>query len=236
MSDKNQEEEKEVLFKLRFSKQKDSSKTTDQPQMISEWNYTRIGSALIGLFVLVAIGISIFLIEDSPTEPKKNSQSIQIQKIETNISQLPTAPPDTNVIKETQSPVIVKLPTITQTSKETPAQISGSVVRALLAKGIWQNEPFRKISGTIKVNSKDATGIFYFTELENMKDQSIFHIWRYKGDIIFKKQKHVTENQWQTYTSKLFTKRSIGSWSVETVDSNNRQLNLINFNVVSATD
>lgn len=37
---------------------------------------------------------------------------------------------------------------------------------------------------------------------------------------------------WKTYTSKLFTKNSVGVWTVETVDSNNRNLNAVNFEVV----
>jgi hypothetical protein len=132
--------------------------------------------------------------------------------------------------------VISSPPNNEQTSIKTPAQIFGSIVRAQLAKGIWKNEPLGKITGPIRVNSEEATGIFYFTELENMQGKAVFHIWKYKGDVIFKKKKDVLEDHWKTYTSKLFTRRSVGPWSVETVDSNNQQLNVINFEVVSTTD
>ena len=66
-----------------------------------------------------------------------------------------------------------------------------------------------------------------------MKGKTIFHIWKYDGKTIFKKKREIQDNNWKTYTSKLFTKRSIGSWTVETIDSHNRQLNLINFKVVA---
>ena len=67
-----------------------------------------------------------------------------------------------------------------------------------------------------------------------MKGKAVFHIWKYKGDVIFKKKRDIQKNNWKTYTSKLFTRRSIGPWTVETVDSNDRQLNIIHFDVVSA--
>jgi len=235
MSEKDQEKKK-VVLKVSFSNQENSSGKKEEPQMITEWNYTRIGIALVILLILIAVGINISLDDDIVEITEKSTQGKSIKKAETNISVLPSKATDSIVLKEKEQAVAPSLADKKQTSTKTPTHNSGSVVRAQLAKGIWKNEPFRKISGTIKVNSKEATGIFYFTELENMKGEEVFHIWKYKGDVIFKKKKDVLEDNWNTYTSKLFTRRSVGSWSVETVDSNNRQLNVINFKVVLATD
>ena len=235
MSEKDQEKKK-VVLKLSFSNQETSSGKKEEPRMITEWNYTRIALALVTLLILIIVGINLFNDEDIEIITEKNAQEKLIKEAETNVSDLPVKATDSIVLKEKEQAVALSLADKKQTSTKTPAHNSGSVVRAQLAKGIWKNEPFRKISGTIKVNSKEATGIYYFTELENMKGEAVFHIWKYKGDVIFKKKKDVLEDNWNTYTSKLFTRRSVGPWSVETVDSNNRQLNVINFKVVLATD
>ncbi len=235
MSDKDQEKKK-VVFKLNVSKHKELPRKKHEPQLITEWNYTRLAISLVILVCFIAVAVSISLNEDVPVVAENDTQGKQLKEVITNINHLPNEATDAIVIKEKKHAVISSLPKNEQTSIESPDEISGNLVRAQLAKGIWKNEPFGEITGTIKVNSKEATGIFYFTELENMKGQAVFHIWKYKGDVIFKKKKDVTENHWQTYTSKLFTRSSVGPWSVETVDSNDRQLNLINFTVVSATD
>ena len=235
MSEKDQEKKK-VVLKVSFSNRDDLPGKKKEPQMITEWNYTRIGITLVVLLIFIAVGISFLHDDDIVEITEKSTQGKPIKEAETNISNLPSKATDSIVLKEKEQAVTPSLPDNKQMSTKTLTHNSGNVVRAQLAKGIWKNEPFRKIPGTIKVNSKEATGIYYFTELENMKGEAVFHIWKYKGDVIFKKKKDVLEDNWNTYTSKLFTRRSVGPWSVETVDGNNRQLNVINFKVVLATD
>ena len=231
MSEKDQEKKK-VVLKVSFSNQEKLSGKKKEPQMITEWNYTRIAIVLVTLLILITVSISISLDDDIVEVAEKNTSGKPIKEAESNISNLPVKAAEAIVLKEKEQAVA---PSVSD-KKQTPPHNSGSVVRAQLAKGIWKDEPFRKISGTIKVNSKEATGIYYFTELEHMKGEAVFHIWKYKGEVIFKKKKDVLEDNWKTYTSKLFTRRSVGSWSVETVDSNSRQLNVINFKVVVAAD
>ncbi len=199
MSEKDQEKKK-VVLKITVSNPKELSGNKEEPETITEWNYTRISIALIvllGIFIAVVMSIS----------------------------------------QDDEIPVVSSsLPVKKEVSNTPPAHNPGKVVSAQLAKGVWENKPFGKINNTIKVSDSEATGVFYFTELENMQNQAVFHIWKYKGEIVFKKKKNVLKDHWNTYTSKLFTTRTIGPWSVETVDSDNRQLNVINFNVVAATD
>ena len=234
MSEKDQE--KKVTLKLSFSKKGDSLRRKEQPQMITEWNYMRIAYVLVTLLILIIVSINLFNDEDKEIITEKNAQGKLIKEAETNVNDLPVKATDSIVLKEKKQAVAPSQTNKEQASIKTSAHNRGSVLRGQLAKGIWENEPFGKITGTIEVNSKEATGIFYFTELENMKGVAVYHVWKYKGDVIFKKKRVVQDDRWKTYTSKLFTRRSIGSWSVETVDSNNRQLNVINFKVVAATD
>lgn len=199
MSEKDQEK-KQVVLKITVSNPKELSGNKEEPEMLTEWNYTRITIALVLLLgVIITLVMTISQDEEIPAV----SSSLPIKK---------------------------------QISKKSPVLSPGKVVSAQLAKGVWENKPFGKINNTIKVSDSEATGVFYFTELENMKNEAIFHIWKYKGEVVFKKKKSVLKDHWSTYTSKLFTRRTVGPWSVETVDSNNRQLNVINFKVVAAAD
>jgi hypothetical protein len=235
MSEKDKEK-KNVVFKLRFSNHENLSSKSEAPHMITEWNYARIVIALVILLFLIAVGGTIFQNEDTQEVTVENTQKIPVEPAQTSINPITDKVTDPIVLNVKKQATASILPKQKQNPTKIPDQVTGNMVRAQLAKGIWQNEPFGNITGPIKVNADEATGIFYFTELENMKNKVIFHVWKYKGDVIFKKKKEVIDDRWNTYTSKLFTKRSVGSWSVETVDSNNRQLNLINFTVVATTD
>jgi len=225
---KKDKEKKNVVLRVSFSNQGKMSNNHVGSQMVTEWNYMRVAMAGIVLLILIVVGIKLLLGEDELAVTENQLQEKPIIEAKTDIK--PLAPKH---VEPVISKVKKQLPITTPTDKK-QVSTSGSLVRAQLAKGIWENEPFRKITGSIKVNGKEATGIFYFTELENMKGKTVFHIWKYKGDVIFKKKRNIQENSWKTYTSKLFTRRSIGPWTVETVDSNDQQLNVIHFDVVSA--
>jgi len=214
MSEKDKEKKK-IVFRVSFSNQENMPGNRVEPQMVTEWNYLRIAIAGLVLIFLIVIGIIILQGDEKSATTGNNEQGKQIKQATTKDIE-----PDTNLADKKQAP----------TNKS--AQIYDGLVRAKLATGIWENEPFGKITGSIKVNGEEATGIFYFTELENMKGKAVFHIWKYKGEVIFKKKRDIQENSWKTYTSKLFTKHSVGPWTVETVDSNKRQLNVIHFDVV----
>ena len=235
MSEKDKEKKK-VVLKVSFSKREGLPNKKEQPQLITEWNYTRIAIALIILFILIATGVGLLLDDNKRVHPANIPQSKQTKDAQTTIRNVPDKAADSIVLKETKPLVDSSLSNKKQAVINTFTETLDNVVRAQLAKGIWKNEPFGKITDSIKVNSEEATGIFYFTELNNMKGQTVFHVWKHEGTIIFKKQRDVLEDSYKTYTSKLFTKRSVGSWSVETVDSNNKQMNVINFTVVEAVD
>ena len=203
-----------------------------EPQLVIEWNYKRIAIAGAAFIIVITVGINILWNEDVSVTTENKVQEAQIKVAKSDINSLASQSTESIVSNTKKLAANADLPDKKQTSSKNSAQSSSGLVRAQLSKGIWKNEPFGKITGSIKVNNEEATGIYYFTELENMKGKTVFHIWKYKGDVIFRKKRDIQDNNWKTYTSKLFTRRSVGSWTVETVDSNNRQLNVINFDVV----
>lgn len=225
-------EKKNVIFKVRFSNLKNMPSKQSEPQLVNEWNYQRIAIAGAVFIIVITVGINILWNEDVSVTTEEKVQEAQIKVAKTDITPLASQSTESSVSNTKKPASYTDLPDKKQTSSKNAAQTSGGLVRAQLSKGIWENEPFGKITGSIKVNNEEATGIYYFTELENMKGKTVFHVWKYKGDVIFKKKRNIQNNSWKTYTSKLFTRRSVGSWTVETVDNNNRQLNVINFDVV----
>lgn len=229
----SEEEKKQVVLKLRFSKHEATPKRGEPPQMVTEWNYMRIALALLILFGVIALAISFFG-DEGDLEP--SGDNVQAKQDRNNVNHHLSDISADSTVKEKKQVVVSKFQSEKQSSIEISPQAVGRVVRAQLAKGIWENKPFGITSEIIYVDSEKATGIFYFTELEDMKDKAIFHVWKYEGDVIFKRKKVVPDHNWKTHTSKLFTRRSVGSWSVETVDSHNQQLNIIYFEVVASTD
>ena len=225
-------EKKKVVFKVSLSNQRNVPNNQAEPQLVNEWNYKRIAIAGAAFIIIIAMGINILWNEDKSATTEKKVQETRIKEVKTDVNPLALQGTETIVSNTKKLAENTVLPDNKHDSSKNSAQISGGLVRAQLSKGIWENEPFGKITGSIKVNNKEATGIYYFTELENMKGKTVFHVWKYKGDVIFKKKRGIQDNSWKTYTSKLFTRRSVGPWTVETLDSNGRQLNVINFDVV----
>ncbi len=223
---KENKEKKKIALKINVSKKSDTLKNQAPPKIITEWNYTRIVLALLLVIGLIIVGINFFRDKDKSITTEITTQNNNLE-IVANKNTDPVFLPDNEYkIISTQSENH-------QNSASDPDPASDELVHAQLAKGIWNDRPFGNITESIKVNDEEATGIYYFTELENMKGKTVFHVWKFEDKIIFKKQKDIVEAHWKTHTSKLFTKRSVGFWSVETVDSNNRQLNVINFEVVA---
>ncbi|MGR9115929.1 MAG: DUF2914 domain-containing protein [Gammaproteobacteria bacterium] len=111
--------------------------------------------------------------------------------------------------------------------------IHHKVKRALLARGISNKEPFGEIISSVKVGSDNATGVFYFTEIKDMKGRLFFHQWLREGKLVYKRPFKILGNRWRASTSKLFTKVNDGNWTVRLIDEKGRIYSEINFKVVA---
>ncbi|MGR9100182.1 MAG: DUF2914 domain-containing protein [Gammaproteobacteria bacterium] len=217
-------EKKKVVFKVNFSKE-DAQPKNSEPKYVTEWNYIRIAGAVLAMLILILIGIKISG-DDEPVTAGGDADSV---------SREDKIPPVSATSKTGAGDVNPAANAVDGGAVETKSiSAAGGVIRAQLAKGIWENEPFGDVSLPVIVSSREATGVFYFTELENMQGKDVYHIWKRDGEVIFRMKKNVTDRRWKTYTSKLFTPRLTGSWTVETTDGGDRRLNVIHFDVVAA--
>ncbi|MGR9072102.1 MAG: DUF2914 domain-containing protein [Gammaproteobacteria bacterium] len=221
-------EKKKVVFKVNFSKEDAQPKNSD-PKYVTEWNYIRIAGAVLAMLILILIGIKISG-DDEQVPAGGDADSVSREDKVPPVSS--TSKTGAAAVGRDGNPAANAVDGAAIETKSIPA--AGGVIRAQLAKGIWENEPFGDVTLPVIVSSREATGVFYFTELENMQGRDVYHVWKRDGEVIFRMKKNVTDRRWKTYTSKLFTPRLTGSWTVETTDGGERRLNVIHFDVVAA--
>jgi hypothetical protein len=90
-------------------------------------------------------------------------------------------------------------------------------------------EPYEDVELPFLVNSEQAKGLFYFTEINNMKGNTVFHEWLKNGKSIYKRKIKIRGNRWRISTSKLFNNHHVGEWQVRTLDQQGKVLNEITF-------
>ena len=104
------------------------------------------------------------------------------------------------------------------------------IARAELAQGINKLRPYGRVELPFLVGEK-TRGLYFFTEIKNMKGNSVFHEWLREGKSIYKRKVIIRGNRWRFYTSKLFTQTSIGQWQVRVITKQGEVLHEINFSV-----
>jgi len=125
-----------------------------------------------------------------------------------------------------------KIKLVAQTPvKSVSEQLHPNISRARLAKGMKNKEPYGNVELPFLVNSEQAEGLFYFTEINNMKGGTVFHEWLKEGESIYKRKIKIRGNRWRFSTSKLFNNKHIGEWQVRTLDKQGKVLNKIGFMV-----
>lgn len=71
------------------------------------------------------------------------------------------------------------------------------VVRASFATGIENREPVESITEYFPV---EGGTVFFFTELGNMQDTEVYHLWQRNGEELFKFTSNVKSQRWRTHS------------------------------------
>jgi len=109
--------------------------------------------------------------------------------------------------------------------------LSSHITQAQLSLGINKLKPYGKVDLPLLVDNTKATGIFFFTEVNNMRGSTVFHEWLKEGKSIFKLKAIIRRNSTSFYTSKLFTPKSVGQWQVRIMTDQGEVLHKIDFSV-----
>lgn len=98
---------------------------------------------------------------------------------------------------------------------------------------INNKEPGKGIVSPLTANKDRAIGVFYFTEINNMKGKTLFHQWKRDGKLVYERKINILGDRWRASTSKLITYSKTGSWSVRLVNKQGDIFNELEFEVVN---
>jgi len=159
-----------------------------------------------------AVDISI----NKPVKPIKKEQTvIDIKPIE-------IKPVEKIKIAEKSKPEI----------NPTQGLVDKRIIRALLTTGLNDKEPLEVIASPIIVNKDKAAGVFYFTEISDMKGLGLYHHWVWNDRVIYNKRINILGDRWRATTSKVIPYSKAGDWSVRLVNNEGIILNEIKFKVI----
>lgn len=114
----------------------------------------------------------------------------------------------------------------------TQGLVDKRIIRALLTTGLNDKEPLEVIVSPIIVSKDKAAGIFYFTEMADMKGLDLYHHWLWNDRVIYNKNINILGDRWRATTSKVIPYAKAGSWSVRLVNDEGIILNEIKFKVI----
>lgn len=129
--------------------------------------------------------------------------------------------------------VAIKTGEVQQTLlKPTETQyLNKHIIAAQLARGVENLTPFGDVYLPFLVNKLNAEGLFFYTQVKNMRGHTVFHEWLKQGKLIYKHKFNIRRNIGKIYTSKLFSYRAHGQWQVRIVNEQGEVLHKIDFSV-----
>ncbi len=227
-------------------------------EMVTEWNVKRI--VIAGLLLLLLLTLFIYYLMHLGDGVKINTIASNQSSIKPDIvqSELKTEPLRGIRTQETEQQeslsTTVLIPAVSSKSdalilvkqaqpeaqteytvKDVKSSGQGvlvhNIARARLALGVTNKEPFGQVKLPIIVNKEQASGIFYFTEVVNMKHQTVFHEWLLNDRVIYKRRFNIYGHRWRIATSKLLNTHYIGSWQVRIRTDAGDVLHKIDFDV-----
>ncbi len=246
-------EDNKVVIKINYQGAEKDKKAASEPQLINEWHIKRVIITLILLVFIISLFDYFFsgntndseLPVDNPPEQQKvlNSTVKLISKadikteplVEINTSNKThiKLPEKLEVIDTKSDNAVKKEEKVIDEKKQSSVTSSDPrITRALLTSGLNNKEPLDNISSFITVNENKAQGVYYFTEIMNMKGQRLSHHWLWNNKMIYKKTFNILGNRWRAATSKLIPYSKAGLWRVKLVNEKGDSLNEINFEVI----
>jgi len=228
-----------------ISKTEQRIMSNPEVEMITEWNIKRIFYALLLLLFLVVIPSYYLssLDEGARVETKMTINKPTLLKkmpIKENLTQAERDPfiaepvnavsqmaqqavPIQDVVteKELISPEVINMPDV----------LNANISRAQLAQGVSDKEPYGQVKLPLIVTGEKAAGVFYFTEVMNMKGSKVLHEWLHQGKLIYKRTFIIRGDRWRISTSKLFGVNYTGSWQVRAVTKQGEVLHSLKFSV-----
>jgi hypothetical protein len=113
---------------------------------------------------------------------------------------------------------------VTVGERDEPIQLPENIARAQLTTGIEAREPIDRIESVVYTEGQQLKRLFYFTELRDLKGETIIHRWEHEGEVVAEVKFNVRGNRWRVYSSKYLSPQMTGQWRVIVVNSKGESL------------
>jgi len=125
---------------------------------------------------------------------------------------------------DTEAPEAVEQPPVQDDTIAFNPLASNNVARVLLTSDVEGREPVDTLDGQIVGEAEQATHVFFFTELQGMRGQTVKHRWTHGDKVAAVLRFPVNGDRWRVYSSKNLDKDCVGSWQVVLTDADGRIL------------
>lgn len=250
------EQHNKLVVKVKYQGSNKEQKSDSARKMVTEWHIQRIIAVCAILVGLILLFLYFFNAQPSssgghsvanikPVEKRVLKQELKsiepvvkqaaIEKpVKKKFTKLPAivAKEELNIDKVEPSNIIKQA--IIEKPVISPNLIifdNPNIVRTLLTTELDNKEPVDTVSA-LSVNKNNASRIYYFTEIIDMKGQTFYHRWLRNDQLIFLKEINIIGNRWRAATSKLIVYSQAGNWTVRLEDAEGIVLNEINFEVI----
>jgi len=223
-----------VVIKINYANKK-IARADQQSEVITEWHIPRI----LGAFgVLVALVVLIWPNSSTDTVQVPAAETEVRHEIETQQLTLPVVSQASNasgapslaepVKQQAQAP---KTPQKTEeaaysldTTKPAAVIYDRHVVRAALVAEMKDQKPGPRVPPSITLSDSGNQELFYFTEIKHPNQAAYVHQWLKNGQQVLKKNLPVKGDLPHLISSKKFSTKDKGVWSVVLLDNKGKAL------------
>ncbi len=167
--------------------------------------------------------------EDQAIESDRLGERIVVSVDQKKMLPPPTVEPAERVEqKKKKEPValpVVPAETMSPTTVQAEKPSDPRVSRAQFTHGVLKREPVDSLTRfSLSSLDTDSVKLYFFSELKNLKGQTVVHRWLYENDEVAKVKFRVGGNRWRVYSSKNISANKEGTWSVVINDEQGNEL------------
>ncbi len=103
------------------------------------------------------------------------------------------------------------------------------IARAQFTNGVRGREPIDLVESVVRSNGQTAQQLYYFTELRNLKGETVTHRWEHEGQQVAEVSFNVGGNRWRVFSSKSLPPNMTGEWQVVVTNTDGEPLTTASF-------
>jgi hypothetical protein len=227
--------ESRVVIKINYDKEQQFNTA---PKNVTVWHYGRISVALAVLLIPIIIMLLFWPTGSEVEQVIKSSPIAQIDSLQSgeakstainsrsDITNTKTDEVQQKAIQRTNT----KIEPYNQKLRSTTAIIlDKKVIRASLNTSIKDNEPYQQVKDAINLAKQDSIQLFYFNQLKNIRDKTLFHCWRKDGKLVLKKALLIKSGSTKVFSEKTMTSKDNGDWQIQLLDAKGKVYSEVNF-------